>query len=834
MPPEPGISRQLARERASRVSNVRYELRLSVPRDREDSLDAALAIAFTLADASAPLALDFAPNNAGRLISCTVNGRPVGATVEQGHVVLPPGPLVCGANRVELLFKAGDGSLSRRDDHLYSIFVPARAHEAFPCFDQPDLRARFALALDLPEGWTGVTNSDVSREPTSADGRTTFTFAETAPIPTYLFAFAAGRLLEDTVERDGRELRIYRTAADPAAYAASRDAIASGHVDALNWLEQYTGLPYAFGKFDIVLLPAFQFGGMEHPGAVFYNAATLLLPASATRQQLLARDSVIAHETAHMWFGDLVTMTWFDDVWMKEVFANFMAAKIVNPRYPDLDHDLRFLHTHYPAAYDVDRTAGANPIRQPLENLKDAGSLYGAIVYLKSPIVMRQLELLLGEAALCDALREYLSRFAFGHAAWPDLLQILQTRTTTDLSAWSSSWLETAGRPAIESALVREPDDSWRVDLTSQAEYAQQLDIAVGYQSHIEHTRIRLLGQSSVRASEPGRVPDFVLPNGRGLGYGEFLLDDRSLTWLMAHLPDVGDALTRGSAWLTLWDAMLSTRIAPENLLDLAVRAVPVETNELNLQRMLHDVERLFWVFLPPGTRGARAASLEEAIRRRLDTASSITMKAAAFGSLRSIATTSPGVAWLRSIWSDETEVDGLPLGEADYVALSQELAVRAAVDDGTIERQLARTESRDRHDALAFVAPALSAEPSARESFFRTISDASNRRREPWVVEGMRWLHHPLRAEASRVYIRPALDLLEEVKRTGDIFLPKRWLDALLGGHSAPEAALIVREFLATCPENYPAALRRTVLASADHLFRASSRFTSTRTNSL
>ena len=146
---------------------------------------------------------------------------------------------------------------------------------------------------------------------------------------------------------------------------------------------------------------------MEHPGAIFYNAAALLLPESATRQQLLARDSVIAHETAHMWFGDLVTMTWFDDVWMKEVFANFMAAKIVNPRFPDLDHDLRFLHTHYPAAYEVDRTAGANPIRQPLKNLRDAGSLYGAIVYLNSPIVMRQLELLLGEPALRDALREY-------------------------------------------------------------------------------------------------------------------------------------------------------------------------------------------------------------------------------------------------------------------------------------------------------------------------------------------------------------------------------------------------------------------------------------------
>ena len=165
----------------------------------------------------------------------------------------------------------------------------------------------------------------------------------------------------------------------------------------------------------------------------------------------------------------------------------------------------------------------------------------------------------------------------------------------------------------------------------------------------------------------------------------------------MLHLPDVTDALTRGSAWLTLWDTMLADRMAPESLLGLAIGAVPVEASELNLQRMLHDVERLFWVFLPPARRAAYAPSLEDALRRRLDTASSVTMKAAAFGSLRSIATTSSGVAWIRSIWSGAMHVDGLPLGEADYVALAQELAVRAAEDDETI-----RCSSRGQRVATA------------------------------------------------------------------------------------------------------------------------------------
>src|SRR5688500_7929841 len=168
---------------------------------------------------------------------------------------------------------------------------------------------------------------------------------------------------------------------------------------------------------------------MEHAGAILYNQAGLMLDESATQNQLLERASVIAHETAHMWFGDLVTMQWFDDVWMKEVFANFMAAKIVNPSFPEVNHDLRFLLAHYPAAYQVDRAAGTNAIRQHLGNLSDAGQMYGPIIYQKAPIVMRQLEMMVGEEPFRAAMREYLRRYAFGNATWLDLVRILDARS---------------------------------------------------------------------------------------------------------------------------------------------------------------------------------------------------------------------------------------------------------------------------------------------------------------------------------------------------------------------------------------------------------------------
>ena len=212
-------------------------------------------------------------------------------------------------------------------------------------------------------------------------------------------------------------------------------------------------IPYPWGKFDFLLVPSFQFGGMEHPGAIFYNAATLLLDPSATQNQKLGRASLIAHETAHMWFGDLVTMRWFNDVWMKEVFANFMAAKIVNPSFPEINHELRFLLAHYPSAYDVDRTPGTNAIRQALDNLSEAGSLYGAIIYQKAPIVMRQLEGILGETAFRDGLQQYLRTHRFGNATWPDLIALLDERTPEDLAAWSRAWVEEAGRPIVATEL---------------------------------------------------------------------------------------------------------------------------------------------------------------------------------------------------------------------------------------------------------------------------------------------------------------------------------------------------------------------------------------------
>ena len=482
--PPPGIPLALAEDRAGRVGSLRYDLSLSVPASRTEPIPGRLTVTFDLGDATRPLAFDFA-QPADHLLKVAMNGRPVAVAPVNGHVTIAPRWLKKGPNRVEFEFVAGDQSLNRSDDFLYSLFVPARASLALPCFDQPDLKGRWTIALEVPSAWAAVSNGAETRRAELA-GRLELAFRETEPLPTYLVAFAAGRFSIETARRDGRVFRMFHRETDASKLARNREAIFDLHARALAWMQDYTGVAYPFGKFDFVVIPAFQFSGMEHAGAIYYNANTLLLDESATQNQLLNRANTIAHETAHMWFGDLVTMKWFNDVWMKEVFANFMAAKIVNPSFPGVNHELRFLLQNYPAAYDVDRTAGANPIRQGLDNLNEAGSLYGAIIYQKAPIVMRQLEVLTGADAFRQGLREYLRRYAFANATWIDLIGLLDARTPADLAAWSHAWVDEPGRPVIrtdvqitsgrvERLTLRQEDPGGRGLL-----WPQTLDIAVG------------------------------------------------------------------------------------------------------------------------------------------------------------------------------------------------------------------------------------------------------------------------------------------------------------------------------------------------------------------
>jgi len=818
----PGVPLTLAEERAARIRDVRYELRFSIPEAMTATVIGSVTIHFTLTDAARPLVLDFA-GNPDRVRDVRAGSTPITVDVRNEHIVIPVSALRKGANAITLSFDASDLALNRNPEFMYTLFVPARARLAFPCFDQPDIKARYALTLDVPAGWEAVSNGlETGRD--RKDSGTTVRFGETQPVSTYLFAFAAGRFQIEAAERGGRRFRMFHRETDPQKVARNRDAIFDLHASALAWLERYTDLPYPFGKFDFVLVPSFQFGGMEHPGSIFYNASSLLLDPSATINQQLGRASLIAHETAHMWFGDLVTMRWFNDVWMKEVFANFMAAKIVNPSFPQINHELRFLYAHYPSAYDVDRTPGTNAIRQPLDNLNEAGSLYGAIIYQKAPIVMRQLEMIVTPDGLRDGLRDYLNHHRYANASWTDLISLLDQRTPEDLAAWSNAWVSEPGRPTVTTEVgsgqiaFRQSDPVSKPSL----KWVQRVDVVIGgAPARVERMTLgrepRQLLTSTVSAP-----PLYVLPTGGGIAYGDFVLDDTSRSYLTAHLADVPDPLTRGAALVTLWEEMLDGRVAPAVIFQMLTHALPRESDELTVQRMLSYAQQSFWKYLTPGESAERSAGFDRLVRDGLERASSSSLKSAWFNALRDTARTPATLEWLERVWRKTEQVPGLTLAEPDYIMLALELAVREVPGwDRILDEQQGLILNPDRKAQFEFVRPALSADAATRDAFFTRLSDVKNRRREAWVLQAVGYLNHPLRAQASEKYITPSLELLSEIQRTGDIFFPKRWTDATLSGHQSASAARRVSDFLEKLPANYQERLRRIIQSSADDLIR-------------
>lgn len=846
-----GVSKLLATYRYETISDVRYNLTFRIDTGKSSPIEGKAVIEFARTAGREPLVIDFnvPPDH---LRSVSVNGRQAEAALTNGHIVIDRSLLSKSYNRVEVGFRAGDLSLNRNEDYLYTLFVPDRAATAFPCFDQPDIKGRFTLTLDIPDSYRAMSNNPVISADTTA-GRITLCFSETKPISTYLFAFAAGKfdLVEEEIE--GVKMEMLHRETRPGYVENNAGEIFRLHYSALKWLEEYTQIPYPFDKFGFVLLPPFQYSGMEHPGSIFYRSASLMLEASPTLNEQLSRASLIAHETSHIWFGDLVTMKWFDDVWLKEVFAGYMSDKIVTPDFPSVNHDLRFLMSRYPAAYSVDRTRGTNPVIQELGNMKDAGSLYGAIIYNKAPIVMRQLEQLAGEEDLREALRIYLKEFSWDNARWDDLIAIIEKVTRKPLEEWSRMWVREAGMPLITPVVSRE--DAVRKDaVTDQAAAEQPVtkqscrisfreDDPAGMLRHWPQTlQTTVITASDTVTGEvtpadrrsfvtATREPLCIIPDISGRAYGTFLFDSTTASYLPEHIKEFQDPLLRGILWINMHENLLNGTVSPTVYYRALFTALQSE-GELQLRNYLAGrLGYVYWHHLTDSARTVNSPDAEAMIWQKLITAETASEKRQWFGLFRSVAVTEWGLARLRDLWksgqlpgggvADSPDSGPVKLGEEEQSGLALTLALRGHPEAKAIlTAQHERITTADRRQRFDFVLPSVSPDNTVRDEFFNSLRDPARREHEPWVLEALGYLHHPSVAHRSEHYILPSLELLEEIKSTGDIFFPGSWISATLAGHRSADARETVERFLEDRP-GYPADLRLKILQAADHLFR-------------
>jgi len=826
---QPGVPKSLADQRAELISEIHYDLDFDIPASVDDSIPGRLILRFALNDTKQDLLLDF-KEEADHLLGITdQDGNAIKYTFEQEHIIIPSRYLQSEDNYLDIRFIAGDLSLNRNLEYVYTLLVPDRARTVFPCFDQPNLKAAFQLQLDIPDHWTALSNGSLKSD-SSSSGRRTMTFNPSAPISTYLFSFVAGAFEQKQSQINGQNMTMLYRDQDSSTVARNADAIFELHEQALTWLEDYTAIPYPFEKFDFALIPSFQYGGMEHVGNIFYKEESLMLDESPTQEQLLGRASLIAHETAHMWFGDLVTMEWFNDVWLKEVFANFMAAKIINPSFPDIDHELRFMLDHQPSAYSEDRSQGTHPIQQELNNLDEAGTLYGRIIYEKSPVVMRQLEALLGERALQEGLRQYLKDNAYGNAGWDDLIDLLSTKSEENLKVWSEVWVKEAGMPHYVTELQAESQQIRTLQLRqdrSSAEgnyWTQQTVLALMYPDGVYRLPVIPKGMTPSIPEVAGRdVPEAVLPNASPIHYGYFELDERSQNYLMLNADQLEEPLLRGAAWLALYEEFLR---GDADLRDNYLRALTeaIEEEEVSLIRdeLLGQLRTVFWRFTSPERRQEIAPLIESLLWYRMQAAAAAGDKRSYFQTYQSIALSAEAVNNLLNLYQDVLQIPGLKLSETDRIDLAAELALRLPDRaDQLLQAAMDSTQNQEKRARLDFIRPALAADVAQRQSFFDRILHAEHRTKEPWVAAGLAYLNHPLRAKEAVPYIRPGLERLPEIQETGDIFFPRRWAGALLSGHRSPEAAKAVRDFLADNPA-FPKRLRNKVLMAADLLFRA------------
>ena len=827
-----GVSRQLAEWRARTVRGVAYDIALDVT-----SLDSAVGrvtVRFRRVGAGGVI-LDFRGRRLGRAVA---NGRPLTAGAADGaHIRIPAGLLVTGDNTLEFEFVAdiapsGASIIRTHDaadgsDYLYTLLVPADANQLFPCFDQPDLKARVRFALTAPTGWTVIANGPAVSADTGAD-RTTTRFADTPPISTYLIAFAAGPWHRATSTVRGRTINAYVRRSRTAE--ADLDSVLALNRRALDWMERYFARRFPFAKFDFVLAPAFPFGGMEHPGAVFYNEDRFIFRERPTLPRRLGRFSIILHEVAHQWFGDLVTMRWFDDLWLKEGFATFMAAEALEEIDPAAGAWKTFYLGNKPAAYAVDRTLGTRPLWQELANLDQAKSNYGAIVYNKAPGVLKQLEYLVGKPAFRSGVIRFLAQHAYGNATWHDLLRSISAAAGRPLATFGRDFMLRPGMPVVEQQLVIRDGRVARLalkqgpaqPLSGPSPWTERTEVLLAYRDRpVVRMPVELRSSLTEVTAARGRpAPEFTFANAGDYGYFLLLLDSASVRALEnGALAAVSDAFLRAMLWGALWDQVRESRMRPAPFVRLIVRDLPREPDEQIVPVVLNRLGRVVEAYLTPAERTALLPDVERMLWEQAGARSSpYGIRKAYLDAFVGLAATRGGIARLDSLWSADSAA-GEPLRDPtrwDIVTRLLELGAPQA-DARYAAQQAADTTPDGRR--RAFVAGAARRTAATKQTYFaRYFADAALN--EDWTA-GSLGAFNAIEHEALTLpYLRPALDSLSFIQANRRIFFLEGWLGAFLGGQTSDSARQTVRRYLEAYPD-LPPDLRRKVLQHADELER-------------
>ncbi|MFD0310237.1 aminopeptidase N [Streptomyces sp. NPDC127119] len=854
--PGENLSRDEARERAALLSVEEYEVSLDLRSavggtDTEPrTFRSVTTIRFRSAE---PGATSFADLIAPRVTAVSLNGRDLdpGAVFDGSRILLEDlaedNELVVDAQCA--YSRTGEGMHRFVDPedgevYLYTQYEPADSRRVFANFEQPDLKAPFRFEVRAPEDWV-VWSNGVGE---LADG--VWKFAGTKPISTYITAFVAGpyHYVTDSYERvldDGTRLEIPLGALCRKGLARHFDAddVFLITKQGLDFFHDHFDYPYPFGKYDQAFVPEYNLGAMENPGCVTFREE-FIFRGNVTQASYERRANVILHEMAHMWFGDLVTMVWWDDLWLKESFADFMGTFSMVEATRFTNGWVTFANNRKAWAYRADQLPSTHPVTADIRDLEDAKLNFDGITYAKGASVLKQLVAYAGRDAFLEGARRYFKRHAYGNTRLGDLLSVLEETSGRDMAAWSRSWLQTAGVNSLTPQVLLDADG--RVgELTVLQEAAESHPelrphrVAVGLYrregaagsgdgsgggSLVRYARaeVDVDGPRTVVGELAGAdAPELVLVNDDDLTYCKIRFDEGSLDTLRAHLGDLTDPLARALCWSALWNLTRDALMPARDFVDLVLRFAGRESDIGVLQTLHAWANSALTFYVAPEWRATGGRLLAEGALRELRAAgpgSQHQLTWARF--LAAVASGEDDLRLLRELLDGTAKIDGLEVDQELRWAFLEPLAAHGVADESVLAAELARddTASGKRHQVRC-----LAARPSAAvkaQAWAAVVeSDSLSNALVEATIGGFAQASH---RELTASYASKYFDVIERVWAERSIQIGMDVVRGLFPSlQDSAETLAAADAWLASHGEAAPA-LRRLVLEARDDLGRA------------
>jgi aminopeptidase N len=843
------LTRDEAAERARLLTAQHYAVELDLTRG-DTTFGSRSTIAFSCAE---PGAATFVDLLAPAVRSVTLNG----AALDPAEVFDGARVHLSGLQAENVVVIDADAAYSHTGEglhrfvdpvdgevYLYTQFEPADSRRLFADFEQPDLKAVFEFTIKAPQDWGVWSNSPLAVATEMSDGHMLHSFEPTKPISTYITAVVAGpyHFVEDnhTVKlADGTDLDIPIGAMVRKSLAQYFDAdvILDVTKAGLDFYHEIFDYPYPFGNYYSAFVPEYNLGAMENPGLVTFNER-MVFRSKTTDASYQARANTIMHEMAHMWFGDLVTMKWWDDLWLKESFADYMGsyANIHATRFKDAW--VSFANGRKAWAYRQDQLPTTHPIVADIRDLEDARLNFDGITYAKGASVLKQLAAYVGEEAFLEGARRYFQRNAFGNTTLNDLLEVLQETSGRNMKAWSQAWLETAGVNSLTAEVATSADG-----LVSSAGIRQSAvpefptlrphRIAVGCYSPnpatgavelVERVELDIDGEFTELPQLVGKPrPGLVLLNDLDLTYAKIRFTAEELDAFerggIAALPD---PMARALAWSGVWHMTRDAAMSGRRFIDIVLRNIEAETDISVVQNLLRQAALVRGRYLDPANRPAVDAKLSARLWELLTAASagSDYQTAFAYGAVRA-ASQDSDFDKLKALLSGELGYPGLAVDQDLRWAIIETLAAAGLDDDGVLaDREAAADDTADgrRHRATARAARPRA---EAKAEAWRLVVETPDQPND-LIGAVLSEFYQVGREELAEPYVEPYFDALAVIWAERSIQNAERIVS---GGYPWPltSPGLLARTdaWLVSDAAKAPA-LRRLVLEARDDAARA------------